>query len=189
MKKAELRKIFKEKRNELTEGQVSAMDLLIFEELTSYDWSNITYLHCYLAIAKFKEFDTMPFIEWIWKNHPSIQIVISKSDFKTHLLQHYILDKDTILTHNSWGIPEPEGSIEVNPKDIDAVLAPLLIFDENGNRVGYGKGFYDRFFASCKPTVLRTGISYFEPIAQIEDINEWDVPISVVFTPMKTYFL
>ena len=189
MKKTALRAEFKAKRNALTETQASAMDLLIFEELTRFDWSNIEYLHCYLAISKFKEFDTLPFIEWIWTNYPSIKIVISKSDFKTHLLQHFILEKDTELQHNSWDIPEPVNAVPVDPLLIDVVLAPLLAVDVEGNRIGYGKGFYDRFFASCKASVLRAGISYFEPIDRIEDIHEWDVPITIVFTPKKTYFL
>jgi len=189
MKKTELRTEFKQKRNELTEAQVTAMDVLIFKELIAYDWTGIKFLHCYLSISKFKEYDTMQFIRWIRKNHPDIQIVISKSDFKTHLLKHYVFDENTILEYNAWGIPEPADSVEIDSKEIDAVLAPLLVVDKQGNRVGYGKGFYDRFFASCKPTVVRTGISYFKPIEIIEDISEWDVPISVVFTPKKTYFL
>jgi len=189
MKKADLRAEYRNRRNELTQAQVREMDSLIFRELTSYDWSNIKYLHVYLAIAKFKEYDTIPFIQWIWDNYPEIEIVISKSDFNTHLLKHFIYKSDTPLEHNSWGIPEPSGSIEIEASEIDFVLAPLLVVDERGNRIGYGKGFYDRFFAACKPNVSKGGISYFKPVPEIEDISQWDVPIGIVFTPEKTYFL
>ena len=189
MNKAEIRSEYKSKRNNLSEAQVKAKDILIFEELKQFDWSGIQYLHCYLAIAKFKEFDTTIFIKWIWTHYPDIKIVISKSDFQTHLLKHYIYGPDTELICNAWGIPEPVAAEEVEARVIDLVLAPLLAVDVLGNRIGYGKGFYDRFFASCKPEVIRTGISYFEPIAEIKDVSTWDVPISTVFTPGKTYFL
>lgn len=187
MKKVELRAAYKQKRNELTNAEVAELDQQIFRELCAYDWSKITYLHCYLAMAKFKEYDTMKFIHWIWEHSPHTQIVISKSDFETRQLKHYIFDQDTQLVPNPWGIPEPVDAIEIDTLKIEAVLAPLLVVDEFGNRIGYGKGFYDRFFASCNSSVLRTGISYFSPVALIEDIGEWDVPIELVFTPGKTY--
>lgn len=189
MNKAELRKAYKLKRNALSQAELTQLDAQILQQLQGYDWSGITYLHCYLSIEKFKEYNTMPFIHWIWEHHPHIVILISKSDFQTNELTHYPFSAETILSLNAWGIPEPEAGIEVLPRTIDAVLTPLLVLDKAGNRVGYGKGFYDRFFASCRPEVKKLGISYFEPVEQIEDVQPWDVPIEVVFTPENTYFL
>jgi len=189
MNKTTLRTLYKQKRNDLDLEEVISLDKLIFEELIRYDWSSIQFLHCYLAIAKFKEYDTLKFIHWIWAKHPHVKIVISRSDFETHELKHFIFDKETELACNAWGIPEPANALEVDVEAIDAVLTPLLVLDKSGNRVGYGKGFYDRFFASCKPTVLKAGISYFQPVDKIDDISEWDVPIDIVFTPGKTFYL
>lgn len=189
MLKADLRKTYKKKRNELSLEEVFSLDAQLFEQLTQYDWSGINYLHCYLSIEKFKEYHTLPFIEWIWANHPEITIVVSKSDFLSNELRHFTFYRDTPLELNAYGIPEPVISEEIEEFKMDAVLTPLLVVDKKGNRVGYGKGFYDRFFASCKPEVKKLGISYFEPVEKVSDVNEWDVPMDVVFTPLDTYYL
>ncbi len=189
MDKATARAAYKLKRTNLSIPEVERMDQQLFQQLQAFDWSGITYLHCYLSIAKFKEYDTMPFIEWIWENYPKIHIVISKSDFETHELKHYLMEKDAPLEHNPWGIPEPVNAPEIDVQQIDAVVAPLLVVDRAGNRIGYGKGFYDRFFAACRPDLRKLGISYFVPIDHIDGIQSWDIPISIVFTPEGTYEL
>ena len=71
---------------------------------------------------------------------------------------------------------------------IDIVITPLLAFDPKGYRVGYGKGFYDRFFASLHKDAKRIGISLFKPCKGIENINEYDVPLTHCVTPNKTYY-
>ena len=75
-------------------------------------------------------------------------------------LQHYILEEDTLLQCNAYGIPEPVTGKLLNPQKIDVVFVPLLAFDTTGQRVGYGKGYYDRFLKSCKPTVVSVGLSF-----------------------------
>ena len=62
-----------------------------------------------------------------------------------------------------------------------------MAFDLKGYRVGYGKGFYDRFFASLHEDTKRIGISIFEPCKDIEDINEHDIPLTHCVTSNKTY--
>jgi 5-formyltetrahydrofolate cyclo-ligase len=64
---------------------------------------------------------------------------------------------------------------------------PLLIFDKQGNRVGYGKGFYDRFLQKCSPNALKVGICLEKPIEQIEDLNEFDVKMDVCITPFGVW--
>ncbi len=189
MKKQELRAIYKAKRNALTKEELTLLDQQLLEQLQQYDWSGIRYLHLYLAIEKFKEYNTWSFIKWIWTHYPEIKLVTSISNFQTNELRHYQLEPDTVLLLNSWGIPEPSGAQEVATMEIDAVLTPLLLVDMKGNRVGYGKGFYDRFLASCKPDVIKLGVAYFEPVEVIEDVNEWDVPIDLLFTPGQTFYL
>ncbi|MGO1817428.1 MAG: 5-formyltetrahydrofolate cyclo-ligase, partial [Sphingobacterium sp.] len=89
---------------------------------------------------------------------------------------------------NAWGIPEPVVDDPVEIGLLDGVLVPLLVADVEGNRVGYGKGFYDRFLARCKPGVLKMGISYFPPIERIENVGAWDIPIDGLFFPQATRF-
>lgn len=67
------------------------------------------------------------------------------------------------------------------------VLIPLLAFDKNGYRVGYGKGFYDRFLAECRPDVVKVGLSVFEPIDEITDLNEFDIKMDFCITPNRVW--
>ena len=187
MKKSDLRVVYKQKRNDLRIEELKDYDACILEHLTKFDWSSFKYVHCYLAIEKFKEYNTSEIINWFWQKYPDIIIVSSKSDFITNELTHFQFQKDTTLKINDWGIPEPVSTEGIPVHLIDAVICPLLIADSLGNRVGYGKGFYDRFLASCRRDIVKVGISYFEPVEPIADISTWDIPLDYLITPLKTY--
>jgi len=70
---------------------------------------------------------------------------------------------------------------------MEVVFIPLLAYDKNGNRVGYGKGFYDKFLAECNPNTIKIGLSFFEPEELISDINTSDVQLNYCVTPNKTF--
>ena len=82
------------------------------------------------------------------------EVVISKSDFETRKMTHFLLTDNTRIKKNKYNIPEPVDGIEVPTAKIDVVFVPLLAFDKQGHRVGYGKGFYDIFLSECKPDVV-----------------------------------
>ena len=65
------------------------------------------------------------------------------------------------------------------------VLVPLLAFDRLGHRVGYGKGFYDRFLASCRPGTTKIGLSLEAIGRQVGDVHEGDVVLDYVITPSE----
>lgn len=188
MDKNELRRRYKSHRDQLSEAEIETQDAMIFQELCGFDWSDIRYLHCYLPIVGRNEYDTGPFISWIWTHYPEIQVVVSRSDFNTHELTHYPLHPDTPLLENAWGIPEPAVGDPIEVGLLDVVLVPLLVVDVKGNRVGYGKGFYDRFLAGCRKGVLKMGISYFPAIDKIEGVGAWDIPVDGLFAPGSTCF-
>jgi len=187
MDKSSLRVLYKQKRNDLTDEAIASLDLALLAQLKSWDWSAYNYVHCFLSIEKFKEFNTKAFISWIWKVYPNLKIVVSKSDFATQEMEHFIYDQETHLEVNSWGIPEPVNGLKINPNEIDAVITPLLVTDIHGNRIGYGKGFYDRFFTLCREDLVKIGLSYFEPVTAIDDVSAWDIPIDVLLTPHQIY--
>jgi 5-formyltetrahydrofolate cyclo-ligase len=60
---------------------------------------------------------------------------------------------------------------------------PLLAYDKHGNRVGYGKGFYDNFLSKCKPETIKIGLSFFPPEDKIDDVSENDVNLDFCVTP------
>jgi 5-formyltetrahydrofolate cyclo-ligase len=99
-------------------------------------------------------------------------------------LEHILLTKQTILKENSYGIPEPQkyNNKIIFPQELDVIIVPLYVFDLNGNRVGYGKGYYDRFLKNCRDDVIKIGVSLFEPVKSISDITRNDVALNYAIT-------
>ena len=91
---------------------------------------------------------------------------------------------DTSLKENGWGILEPEDDFVEDIK-YDVIITPLLYCDNRGNRVGYGKGFYDMFFSKIDRSALKVGVSFFPPVALISDVSEQDVPLDYLVTPTE----
>lgn len=187
MTKAAYRSIYIEKRLSLSFEEKSKWDSFIYNQLMGLSWNEVNYVHIYIPIQKFNEPDTLLFVEYIRANFPACNIVISKSNFQDNTMTNYIWNNDLVLEENKWGIEEPNGGTIVNEQLIDVVLIPLLVADIHGNRVGYGKGFYDRFLSQCRKDVKKIGISYFEPVQDIDDISSWDIAIDVLVTPQMTY--
>jgi len=187
MTKDQLRKEYKQRRNTLSLDDKAVFDQQIFDHLKQFDWTLYNYIHVYLPIQKFKEPDTAEFITWLRKYHPTVSLVISTSDFSNGEMHNYVLNVSTVLAENNWGILEPLNGELIEEEKIDFVLVPLLVVDVNGNRVGYGKGFYDRFLAKCRADVKCYGISYFNPVASITDVGEWDVKLNGCITPNRVY--
>jgi 5-formyltetrahydrofolate cyclo-ligase len=98
-----------------------------------------------------------------------------------------LINEDTVYQTNEWGITEPKQGQSIAPQEIDLVFVPMLVCDQQGNRVGYGKGFYDRFLAQCREDVVKIGFSYFEPVERITDTADFDVPLTYCITPSATY--
>ena len=98
-----------------------------------------------------------------------------------------MIDPSTPFVENKWGVPEPTSGDDVLPENIDVVLLPMLCFDLAGNRVGYGKGYYDRFLAECKPDVQKIGLCLADPIKLIEDASMHDIKMDICVTPGKVY--
>ena len=159
MLKKDLRKKYKELRQGLTPEAIEDKSLAIANRLLSLDIWDKTYYHLFLTIEEQKEIDT-EFILQILAGKDK-EIVVSKCDFSTVEMTHYLLTDNTKIKKNQYRIPEPVDGIEVPVSKIDVIFVPLLAYDLDGNRVGYGKGFYDKFLSKCKPEALKIGLSFF----------------------------
>ena len=102
-------------------------------------------------------------------------------------MSHFLLTDYTKIKKNEYNIPEPVNGLPVPSETIEVVFVPLLAFDIFGNRIGYGKGFYDKFLAECKPETIKIGLSFFEAVKQIDDVFESDVKLDYCVTPEKIY--
>lgn len=185
MTKQELRIKYKALRQAMPLDTVQDKSLDIANRLLQLDIWHKTYFHIFLAMENQKEVHT-DFILNILAGKDK-EVIISKADFESCNMVHYLLTDNTRLVVSPYGIPEPADGIEVPSSKIDVVFVPLLAFDEKGHRVGYGKGFYDRFLAECKPGVIKIGLSFFE--AEADDIphNPTDIPLDYCVTPGRVY--
>lgn len=186
MLKSALRKQYKELRKKLTEEQKESLSLAIANQLLRLPIWEKSYFHVFLPIEIQNEVNT-EFILHLLSGKDK-EILISRSDFQTKTMTHFLLTDNTRLQKNEYGIPEPVNGIEVSTAQIDVVFVPLLAFDQLGNRVGYGQGFYDRFLKQCKPEAIKIGLSFFEAADLIEDTNPEDIRLDYCVTPEQIYF-
>lgn len=185
MTKAEIRKLYKLKRQELSEFQIEEKSIAIANQCLKLPiWDN-TYFHLFLSIKHQKEVETDLLLHVLQGKDK--QVVVSKSDFKTFGLKHYLLTDSTALKTNKFGIPEPQEGLEVPVEKIEVVFVPLLAFDEAGQRIGYGHGFYDRFLHQCSEKTISVGLSFFKPLKQKLKVEAHDVALDHVLTPHRIY--
>ena len=162
-------------------AEVEDLSKSIFEQfLRVFDMSKIKNVHIFLPIKQKNEVSTWDFIKYFWNKGISVFVPkMVQNEIKTIQLK-----PDTSLKENDWGILEPENDFVEDIK-FDIVITPLLYCDNQGNRVGYGKGFYDMFFSKTDRSALKVGVSFFPPEALISDVSEQDVPLDYLVTPTE----
>lgn len=187
MLKKELRKKYKQLRSQLTSSQIEEQSLLIANNLLRLNIWDKTHYHLFMTIEEQKEVNTEYILQILAGKDK--EIVVAKSDFATTEMTHYLLTESTKFKSNEYNIPEPVDGLEVPIAKIDVVFVPLLAFDIKGNRVGYGKGFYDIFLSHCKPETIKIGLSFFDPELLIDDLSQNDIELDYVVTPEKIYVI
>lgn len=183
--KNELRLKYKRLREDISPEILDEWSLEIANNLLKLPIWEYTNYHLFLSIPEKREVDTEAILHILQGKDKNI--ILSRSNFETHSLSNYLLTDSTIIKTNKWGIPEPQGGIEIMPQQIEVVFIPLLAFDEKGHRIGYGKGFYDRFLSACTGKTLKVGLSFFEAEPEIPEIYSTDIPMDFCVTPKKVY--
>jgi 5-formyltetrahydrofolate cyclo-ligase len=188
--KAELRKQYLSRRKTISAEELESASSRIAENFFSdFDLRSVRTLHTFLPIEKLNEINTRLIIAKLWRDFPQIQTVVPRVDRHTNFLSSLKFTHETELVRNAWGIDEPADDEVVEAALIDIVLVPGVCFDRAGHRVGYGKGFYDRYLASCRPDCVKIGLSYFEPVDAIENTHDGDVRVDFVVTPETVHRL
>lgn len=181
--KNDLRKIFRAKRQALSASDLLHSSTKILNLVVSHNLVPKGMLMLYLDSAKHHE---LPMSKWFDK-FDELPICVPKVIDDNGLMNAVIWEKDMPFETNKWGIKEPKKNVFLDPKGITAIIVPLLCFDNNGNRVGYGKGYYDRFIKKCSTHVTTIGVSSFDPIEKIDLLETTDIPLDYVVTPQKVY--
>jgi 5-formyltetrahydrofolate cyclo-ligase len=184
MTKSEIRKMALQERKMLSKEALRALSMGLLEQFALMDFSGVEVVHVFLPMERKAEPDTFLLIDWLAQNYPGVCIIVPRADFGSSLMTNYVYRGAEGLAANFYGILEPvDGEIYVGK--VDMVLIPLLAFDLRGYRVGYGKGFYDRFLEGLE--TKKVGISLFGPVEEIADVNAFDVRMDVCVTPGRVY--
>ncbi|WP_162555936.1 5-formyltetrahydrofolate cyclo-ligase [Reichenbachiella versicolor] len=185
--KQKLKSVFLRKRKTISKTEFERRNAEIFYHFSTWleRHSNIKNVHCFLPIEKQKEIDTRIFIKYL--KALDFQIVLSQSSLETNDMTHYYFESKDQLEENKWGILEPTTGQVCACEEIDIVLVPLVVFDRNGHRIGYGKGYYDKFLNQCKPSCLKVGVSMALPLDKIPYVEDHDIPLDVCITPYGIY--
>ncbi|MFM2358153.1 MAG: hypothetical protein RLY16_145 [Bacteroidota bacterium] len=187
--KKELRATYRLQRAALSEQTIARWDDLMLIQFQQAGIAIGEWILTYAAMAQMQEFDPIWVTDYCKFQQPQCKLAYPVIDEKTtsNEMQCKYASDETEFVLNRYKIAEPISDIIVSPQDLDMVIVPLLCFDQNGFRVGYGKGYYDRLLAQCRSNCLFIGFSYFAPVEKIKDVNQWDIPLHLVITPEKTY--
>jgi 5-formyltetrahydrofolate cyclo-ligase len=187
MLKSELRKIYREKRSLLTATERMKMDDLLLIQFQKVPIDFVNTMLSYSPSDKHAEPNTYLFSTYLAHMIPGLRTCYPVTDFENLQMKAMLVDDDTEFSFNAYDIEEPVNGTEIDPQEIDIVFVPMLICDTAGYRVGFGKGFYDRFLPLCREDVLKVGFSYFEPVDAITDTHQFDIPLDFCVTPEKVY--
>ncbi len=185
MTKAEIRTLFKAKRAQLSPYEITKISAQVQALVLDYFSFSSKYVSIFLPIEQQKEISTYGLLEDIILKggHP----ILSKANFKDHSLTLYHYEHPSQLEISSFGIPEPKHGRTILASKLDYVFVPLLGLNSEGQRVGYGKGFYDRLLKQCKPDCIFIGLHLFDEFSEISDLNPNDIPLHLCFTPGGVY--
>lgn len=169
--KALLRKELIAHRNSLSiiEWQKKS-DLIKDSVLKSEEYIKADTIHCFISMNNRFEVNTHSLIEEMLLNGKKVVVPVMST--KNGILHHSKLESLLQLKENEWGVPEPKEVKEFDISSLELILVPLLGADLEGNRIGYGKGYYDRFLS--KTDAIAIGILFHEFILDEIPINSFD---------------
>jgi 5-formyltetrahydrofolate cyclo-ligase len=169
----------------LTEAEYVQLNVKLSQHFfAAVDLSFLQVIHLFLPVLAKREPDTWPIIDRLRREYPHLKIAVPRVNPQTGELDHFYFESLAQLTISPWGIQEPHSGVPAVPEEIDLVVIPLLAFDEFGNRMGYGKGYYDRFLNQCRPDAKRVGLSLFPPFEKLPT-EPHDMPLHLCITPTE----
>jgi len=183
MTKKELRLLYKQKRLDISPKDKVKWDDLMLLRLQTFNFEGVNTLLTYWPIEENNEPNTHLFTRYLQHFVSDLRVAYPVTDFTNNTMKAVLVDSEQFYSTNKYGLTEPKDGTEIEPQAIDLIFVPNLICDKYGFRVGYGKGFYDKFLAQCGQDVTLMGFNYFPPIDSISNTNEFDIPMNYCITP------
>ncbi len=141
-------------------------------------------VHSFLPIERNKEVNTWPIIKSLIENN--VQVVVSSTDLQKERMNHYYYHPQIKFRLNRLKIPEPINAVAADVSTVDLVLIPLLAADKKGNRIGYGKGYYDRLLNDL-PKVNKVGLTLGPLFDEFNFAEAHDIKLDYCITPFEIY--
>jgi 5-formyltetrahydrofolate cyclo-ligase len=185
--KAALRKQFGHARRVMGLPERHWLLAAMLGQLEKMAWPTLKTGFSYKPLQKNNEVPVAFFESWVDDNLGPVNWAYPHTILSENRIRAIADDEDTQWRTSSMGIEEPVAGRELNPEVLDIIWVPLLAYDESGHRVGYGKGLYDRFLKQCRPDALTIGLSWFDPVPIIADINPNDVSLKYCVSPYHLY--
>lgn len=177
--KKRLRKKYQAVRKQLTDDQVINKSRSIAQKITSLSaFKQAATIHSYIALKKKREVLTRDIIEHCFEADKTVVVpkMKKRGELSHHTIQHF-----GELTPNRWGVPEPPDDDEFSIESLSIILVPMVSGDHLKNRLGYGKGYYDRFLS--KTDAVKIGLLYDDTLSDIIlPTDHFDVQLDLLVT-------
>lgn len=187
MIKNTVRKEFLQRRMNILEEDLQQQTTLIAFNFKKVILPAVRYLLSYNALVSRREFDVSVCEDILKEQNPVMRVAWPKIHVDMLDMEAGLVEKDGLFIKNKFNILEPISGDIVPPDQLDIIFVPLIAFDVRGYRVGYGKGYYDRYLVQCRQDAIKIGFSFFDAVEYIEDIDEFDVPLNFCITPRRIY--
>ncbi len=176
-----LRRELLEKRNNLGPQYWSDKSNRIIKSLKNLQvFKQAEIIHCYVSMNQRNEVNTHPLIQDLLTEGKRVLVPIT--GFETGELKHTELNTFDELVPNKWGVLEPENYM-VSTQEPDVIVIPLLAADSQFNRLGYGKGFYDRFLKTTNATKI--GLLFDDFLMDNIPVDYFDEKLDILITDKK----
>lgn len=182
--KEQLRELLRSKRARISDSDYAAHSKKIIATLLQQrEYQSAQAIHCYVSINERREVNTHSLIKMMLETEK--QVVVPVTHFEDRRLSHFELTSFDNLVPSKWGglEPRPEDSMRRLPPELELVIVPMVGGDEQGHRIGYGGGFYDRFLkkAAC-PAI---GLCFEQNIVPSLPTGDHDVSLNKIITEAR----
>lgn len=187
--KNKFRKQALQRRNEISPALRHEFSQKISTTITALEqFQQATTIHCYVSFGT--ETETNLIIQTAWEMGKSVVVPITPllQEDNPFELRHAYIFPNTLFSLGVYNIPVPHERVydRIELSEADMIIVPLVGFDENCHRIGYGKGYYDRFLSKFTHT-FRAGIAFScQEVPHIETSN-YDISLTTIVTEDKIF--
>lgn len=182
--KEELRELLHSKRKRIPRSDFFDLSKKIIARLQQQrEYESAQTIHCYASMNDRREVDTHPLIKAMIGEGK--EVVVPVTHFEDRMLSHFELISFDDLVPNKWGVlePKPKDGRKRTPSELELIIVPMVGGDEQGHRIGYGAGFYDRFLKNIACSTI--GLCFEQNIVPSLPTDDHDVPLDKIITEKR----